>query len=482
MTTTYRNLLLLSLLAGFSQSAVAAPMRYQGQLIDAGTPATGFYDLHITLYDAADGGNEIGYPSTLTNVPVLDGQFQVDFDTPLTAVNSTAWLQASVREAGTQGSFMPLRGREMVTLQAQIAACWSTTGDTGSNPAVNYLGNSDNQTLVLSSPTGVSVNKRAQINLGSVDLLVAPKATGDADGDVGLESRNGRRASMFVRDSSGALVLASDTGIIEMFDGVPLATQNAGSAVVVSSGRMRIEAAGAGATDTSGGIWLDDEVPQRSYLGRGTNNANWTGVFADNVWRMAVHDDGLVSINNTAGDGTLNGVDLLVAARPTAGDADADLGLVSRSGRRARWYVTDVDGVVRINALDRTAGANYILTGNGASLSGGGTWTNASSRELKEGFAAIDPLAMLAKVVSLPISTWTYKSSSEGLHLGPIAEDFKATFGLAGDGKSISTVDADGVALAAIQGLNAKLEAQNAELRAQLARVEAALQALGAPR
>ncbi len=55
------------------------------------------------------------------------------------------------------------------------------------------------------------------------------------------------------------------------------------------------------------------------------------------------------------------------------------------------------------------------------------------------------------------------------------------TFGRAGDGTSISIVDADGVALAAIWGLNAKLPAQNAERRAQLARLEAALRALGGP-
>ena len=55
-----------------------------------------------------------------------------------------------------------------------------------------------------------------------------------------------------------------------------------------------------------------------------------------------------------------------------------------------------------------------------------------------------------------------------GTHLGPMAEDFKAAFDLAGDGKSIATVDADGVALAAIQGLNQKLEAENAALREEL--------------
>ena len=59
-------------------------------------------------------------------------------------------------------------------------------------------------------------------------------------------------------------------------------------------------------------------------------------------------------------------------------------------------------------------------------------------------------------------------------HLGPVAQDFQAAFGLGTDDKSIGTVDADGVALAAIQALNRKLEeelhrrdAKNAELEQQ---------------
>ena len=40
---------------------------------------------------------------------------------------------------------------------------------------------------------------------------------------------------------------------------------------------------------------------------------------------------------------------------------------------------------------------------------------------------------------------------------------------------TIATVDADGVALAAIQGLNAKLERENAALKERLEKLEAAV-------
>jgi hypothetical protein len=49
-----------------------------------------------------------------------------------------------------------------------------------------------------------------------------------------------------------------------------------------------------------------------------------------------------------------------------------------------------------------------------------------------------------------------------------VAQDFHAAFGLNGvDDTTIATVDADGVALAAIQGLNQKVEEQRTELKQQ---------------
>ena len=50
-----------------------------------------------------------------------------------------------------------------------------------------------------------------------------------------------------------------------------------------------------------------------------------------------------------------------------------------------------------------------------------------------------------------------------------MAQDFHATFGLGSTDTGIATVDADGVALAAIQGLNSKVEAENAALRERVA-------------
>ena len=93
--------------------------------------------------------------------------------------------------------------------------------------------------------------------------------------------------------------------------------------------------------------------------------------------------------------------------------------------------------------------------------------TQTSDRNVKSGFAAVNPRAILDKLNSLPIQTWSYKADEDAVrHIGPVAQDFKAAFDLGADDKHISAVDADGVTMAAVQGLYRMMlekEKQNAE-------------------
>ncbi len=117
-------------------------------------------------------------------------------------------------------------------------------------------------------------------------------------------------------------------------------------------------------------------------------------------------------------------------------------------------------------------------SGNGAHLTAGGVWTNGSSRTFKHAIEAIEPERVLDALLALPVNRWRYRGSDDTLHLGPMAEDFHAAFGLGGDPRYIGTVDADGVALAAIQGLNARLQRENESLRAAVDGLARRLQAL----
>ncbi len=121
-----------------------------------------------------------------------------------------------------------------------------------------------------------------------------------------------------------------------------------------------------------------------------------------------------------------------------------------------RFVVRAVGGIFMF--AGGTTQATYV----GAVLAPGATaWTAGSDRETKEHVQSVDTVAVLRKVTSMPISTWNYKSQDPAVrHIGPMAQDFHAAFGLGETPKGISTIDADGVALAAIQALNAKLEQQ----------------------
>jgi hypothetical protein len=90
-----------------------------------------------------------------------------------------------------------------------------------------------------------------------------------------------------------------------------------------------------------------------------------------------------------------------------------------------------------------------------------------SDRNIKEGFAPVDPAAILARVATLPIETWSYKAQKPAIrHIGPMAQDFAAAFSVGEDDRHIHSVDASGVALAAIQGLHRLVLTQAAQVQA----------------
>lgn len=124
------------------------------------------------------------------------------------------------------------------------------------------------------------------------------------------------------------------------------------------------------------------------------------------------------------------------------------------------------------------AGGVEMMRLNSGGLRVNGTFVSASDRNLKENFRPVEPREVLEKVAALPLSEWNYKNDPQARHVGPMAQDFYAAFGVGPDDQHIATVDADGVALAAIQGLNQKLAEQSAALRerdTRIARLESEL-------
>jgi UTP-glucose-1-phosphate uridylyltransferase len=102
-----------------------------------------------------------------------------------------------------------------------------------------------------------------------------------------------------------------------------------------------------------------------------------------------------------------------------------------------------------------------------------GTFNNNSDRNAKEAFSPITPAQILEKVTQMPVSEWSYKVDANTRHIGPMAQDFYTAFNVGTDDKHIAPVDEGGVALAAIQGLNQKVEDREAKIQEQAAEIDA---------
>jgi Chaperone of endosialidase len=159
--------------------------------------------------------------------------------------------------------------------------------------------------------------------------------------------------------------------------------------------------------------------------------------------------------NEAGGDGSFAGGTRAVAAHN---------GAFVWSGFNTSFPFTSI--VANEFAVRAVGGARFVtaidLSGNPSAAAilaaGSGSWTSLSDKNAKTAISAVKPQDILSKVLALPVSTWQYKSQDKSIrHIGPMSQDFKKAFGVGETDKGITTVDADGVALAAIQGLNEKL-------------------------
>ena len=98
------------------------------------------------------------------------------------------------------------------------------------------------------------------------------------------------------------------------------------------------------------------------------------------------------------------------------------------------------------------------------------SFQSTSDRNQKTAFESLDVQDMLKRVIALPVLGWAFTNAPAIRHVGPMAQDFYAAFEIGMDDRHIGLADEGGVALAAIQGLNQKLED---EVRAKDAEIQA---------
>jgi trimeric autotransporter adhesin len=259
---------------------------------------------------------------------------------------------------------------------------------------------------------------------------------------------------------------------------------------------------GGGLANTSGGLHAtvpggDQNVAagQNSFAAGHRAQANHQGAF---VWADSTEADFastganqfLVRAQGGVGIGTTNPRTALHVASTSS---DCEVSLESGDAGSHRWTVQSsgssfLPGTFQI--IDRTLPASRLLIDTNGNVGLGtalpsetlhvvgnilatGTITPNSDRNAKTDFAPVEPASVLARVAGLPISQWRFKAEADQVkHIGPMAQDFHAAFGLGANPTAIATVDADGVALAAIQGLNQKVEQQQTELKERNAELQ----------
>jgi hypothetical protein len=165
-----------------------------------------------------------------------------------------------------------------------------------------------------------------------------------------------------------------------------------------------------------------------------------------------------------------NGTYRLKIGVPTGGGGAGDIAIKADGGQSHLSFIAS-GGTGIYSNTGRTAGVTLAA--------GGSAWAAVSDRNMKQDIEELDTFAILNKLSLLPVYSWRYKTEVSGArHVGPMAQDFYAAFGLGDSDKTITTVDADGISLAAIKALKAENDAQRVEiddLKTRLYRLERVL-------
>jgi hypothetical protein len=290
--------------------------------------------------------------------------------------------------------------------------------------------------------------------------------------------------SFEVKDANFNTLVGIDT------DGINMNDTNGNTVVQIDSGgnisaNGNINANGGfGVIDTSGNHVAN--IDSKGNIGASgiISTGGGLGVVGLDGWAASIDSSGNISANGNITANNLNVTSGALALgsypdwtqiysddngglyveAPDVGEVSVDPSGISISGN---GIGVNVNGYTTIDDSGNIS-ANWF-NGLGVHATVGCTapyFNTTSDRNLKEKFTPVNNQEILERVASLPISRWNFKADEQIRHIGPMAQDFYAAFNVGTDDKHIATVDEDGVALAAIQGLNEKLKAKDAQIEA----------------
>jgi len=360
---------------------------------------------------------------------------------------------------------------------------WQTGGNSGTTPAANYLGTSDYQPLEL------HVNGIRAFRLeptASVPNVIGGYSGNLVDNGAQGVTIGGGGTSGFNNHVSATL------GIIAGGSGNVLGT-NANDSTIGGGRQNLIDTNSWGAFIGGGhGNWIQPSYNSGGFLGNPSYSViggGYGNVVGTNVNNATIGGGG---INTNSGNyATIPGG----LANLASASYSFAAGYVAQATNQGAFVWSDSSGTATKSFTNnqfmaRASGGVVLLTSTAASptsyatgsagvalLPNATAWTTVSDRNAKKNFQPVDTRAVLDKLAAIPIQQWNYKweKDSDVPNIGPMAQDFKAAFFPGRDDKGINTLEFDGVELAAIQGLNQKLEA---ETKAKDAEIEALKQSV----
>ena len=133
---------LLGLLGGVHPAAaIGTTFTYQGRLVDAGTPATGLYDMRYTVWDSAVGGLQVGGAMVLAPVSVSGGLFTVPLDFgPGIFTGADRYLQIESRVFGGP-AYSVITPRQKLTPTPYAITAGSVAATAGAVPDAGLTAN-----------------------------------------------------------------------------------------------------------------------------------------------------------------------------------------------------------------------------------------------------------------------------------------------------------------------------------------------------
>ena len=481
---------------------------YQGRLNAGGSPASGNYDFRFKLYTDPYGNNQVGNTQLTNALPVSAGLFitTIDFG-PGLLTGTSYWLEVDVRTNGA-GAYTVLSPLQALT-PTPYAVFANTAGNAATATTVNsFSGSLAGDVTGPQSATAVaSVGGQAAANIAS-GANAANAATSAATANTIVKRDPGGNVAANSLMLNGSLNLPATTasaGIIYA-GGNPLVHTYGNANFFAGSSAGNLTMSGGHNTGV-GYLALNSDTSgyQNTALGWEALYNNLDGCFNTASGYAALLNNTGGSFNtangysalskNTSGNGnTANGYSAVYdntnGNYNTASGYYALFSNTSGSNNIALGYLAGflISGSSNIDignqGLPADNGIIRIGTSQTATYLAGNVYANGvlltSDRNAKENFTAVNAREVLARVAALPVTEWNYRTDNKAVqHIGPMAQDFQAAFGLAGtDDKHISVVDEGGVALAAIQGLNQKVEAQSAQMQAKDAQIQALQQSV----